>query len=804
MLKIFFGKSLTFRSRETGKPPRVVKKLTLEQGLERDINVGRIGHVFSRASRLGVSIDPGMDVLNGKLHIEEITPEGEVKLGYSERYRKNVSESKRLTDIAREILDKNPHQAASLLEKAVKLRPKNTGAHYYLGVAHSLLGEYEKAKAAYYRIFEIEPNLDHAPLWSSLGVALCKLGEYEEAKTACRRALDIDQKDAVDWYWFNLGVALLGLGEYEEAKTACRRALDINEKYETAWVNLGVALCKLGEYEEAKIACRRALDINGKNAAAWSNLGAAHGKLGEYDAAIDAFNKAIEYGPEGSSGKFVGDEFIEKGSLDKLCSSIRADFPDFKGKTIEDLNKFMREAKPANLTGKINEKAQNEPGRLSPKEHDFVVGMGKLESTSDSNKRRLLEVLYPQECPKSRPEYINTYLCLAQVYDNLGGEENYKKARDVLIKLVKFWPDAAAYYNLGEIHLKLGEYKEARDAHREVAEKEPPDGYNFLRVGLLSLSINDIGEAVVYLEKGSSIFIRDKEKNEAKKCKALVNWARAKGAWDKNDFFPAQRDLRTAQKLFGEIGDKNSAAAVKASIDFIPVELELMEAMQHEYTIRIHNHVMRALGKARKIVLKVEYSGDQLLKEKVHCLEIVAKILSQAQRMLEGTLEGDKINLNEIDALLAAAEEKFKAENFEVGLEAVQRYKALRDNIAGLKTETEIPFRERAINALEWIRILFGLSFALSTGEISARIGVSIGAGLITLVRKAQEERERRVIKFIEDFKDENTTLRELSDLRYTTALSRVSSNRTVGDKNPQIKTQIKAREYLMKIQKQK
>jgi endo-1,4-beta-D-glucanase Y len=106
----------------------------------------------------------------------------------------------------------------------------------------------------------------------------------------------------------------------------------------------------------------------------------------------------------GFSWEFVDREFIKEKeySVDKLCSVISADFTDFKGKTIEHLNKFMGGAKPADLVNKINEKVKNKKIMLSTEEYYFIARVGKVGMVSGFDKRRLLEIIYRQECPKSR------------------------------------------------------------------------------------------------------------------------------------------------------------------------------------------------------------------------------------------------------------------------------------------------------------------------------------------------------------------------------------------------------------------
>jgi len=90
-------------------------------------------------------------------------------------------------------LQTDDKRAVENLSKVVKLAPKFHEAWSELGDAHSHIGEYDKAEAAYAHALELKP--DHVDALRGRAWERMDAGRFKEAREDCKRALEIDAKD---------------------------------------------------------------------------------------------------------------------------------------------------------------------------------------------------------------------------------------------------------------------------------------------------------------------------------------------------------------------------------------------------------------------------------------------------------------------------------------------------------------------------------------------------------------------------------------------------------------------------------
>ncbi|MGO9894397.1 MAG: tetratricopeptide repeat protein [Bryobacteraceae bacterium] len=88
---------------------------------------------------------------------------------------------------------KNPADAAPLLEDAARQKPAEFRPHYYLAEAQFALAAWENAEARYREALAVNPKSGGAEL--GLGRALARQGKLAEAEPHYRRAAEIDARD---------------------------------------------------------------------------------------------------------------------------------------------------------------------------------------------------------------------------------------------------------------------------------------------------------------------------------------------------------------------------------------------------------------------------------------------------------------------------------------------------------------------------------------------------------------------------------------------------------------------------------
>ena len=159
-------------------------------------------------------------------------------------------------------------EAATLLRKAIKLKPDSFSAYNNLGSILYDLGELNEAEIVIRNAIKIKP--DFAEAFSSLGIILKGLNKLEEAEIAIRNAIRIKPNFAMAYS--NLGVVLSDLKKLKEAELFTRESIKINPNSAVSHSNLGSILKGLSRFDEAELSIRHAIQIRPDYAEAFWNL----------------------------------------------------------------------------------------------------------------------------------------------------------------------------------------------------------------------------------------------------------------------------------------------------------------------------------------------------------------------------------------------------------------------------------------------------------------------------------------------------------------------------------------------------
>lgn len=173
--------------------------------------------------------------------------------------------------------------------------PKYSIYYFNLGVAHSNLGEHDKAIENYEEALNLDPD-DYKTL-AGLGDSKVRKKQYEDAIKHFDKAISLNPEPNPDDYE-GLGDAYRKLGKSKEAIENYKKALKINPKYDMGFNGMGLVFLSEGKNQEAADKFKQAIIINPNNFAYHSNLGIALAKMGKLNDAMDSLKKAVELNPK--------------------------------------------------------------------------------------------------------------------------------------------------------------------------------------------------------------------------------------------------------------------------------------------------------------------------------------------------------------------------------------------------------------------------------------------------------------------------------------------------------------------------
>jgi serine/threonine-protein kinase len=151
--------------------------------------------------------------------------------------------------------------AAAANREAVRLRPDDANAHYFLGITLREQGKLDEATAEYRTAIRIQPDL--ATTHFGLGAALDRRGKLDEAIAEYRTAIRLQPDDATAYN--NLGVVFGQQGKLDEAIAEYRTAIRLQPDLANAHVNLGSTHQRQGKLDEAIAEYRTVIRIQPDN-----------------------------------------------------------------------------------------------------------------------------------------------------------------------------------------------------------------------------------------------------------------------------------------------------------------------------------------------------------------------------------------------------------------------------------------------------------------------------------------------------------------------------------------------------------
>lgn len=137
-------------------------------------------------------------------------------------------------------------ESIELLEKLIKLDPKNSYGFWQLGWEFSKKGDREKSIENYKKCIQLKPNDDSA--FNNMGVEFERLKNYEEALKAYEIAISVKNDEAL--YHSNKTGILDKLGRSEDAIVTCKNAITLFPNEEKLYKRLFDILPKLKRFDD--------------------------------------------------------------------------------------------------------------------------------------------------------------------------------------------------------------------------------------------------------------------------------------------------------------------------------------------------------------------------------------------------------------------------------------------------------------------------------------------------------------------------------------------------------------------------
>jgi serine/threonine protein kinase/Flp pilus assembly protein TadD len=262
---------------------------------------GNINEIFTLQDKIVYELSQG---LNLELATSEIT---DIEVAETQSVEAYESFSRGMINLrtgSRDSLDRAIHY----FEKASELDPNYAGAWAALSAAYDLKGGFLSIPELSYKAVEfaqkaikLNPKLSHAHQF--LGGAYNTLGRYDEAIQEINEAVRLEPDNAgargslARAYW-------IGKGMVEEAIVELEHAVSINPQAGYSYLQLVFLHTLVGNYTRAEAAAKPAIElqekfISGKEGlqvvGAHTRLGYCYYRQGRYDEAIQEYEKELEF-----------------------------------------------------------------------------------------------------------------------------------------------------------------------------------------------------------------------------------------------------------------------------------------------------------------------------------------------------------------------------------------------------------------------------------------------------------------------------------------------------------------------------
>jgi tetratricopeptide (TPR) repeat protein len=237
---------------------------------------------------------PGAEAQLGKaLYAKRDYPQAAAHLELALQEKPTDGEATQLLGLSYYLMG-NSEKAIPLLEKVQALlrRPDVTGS-YLLGITYLQTQQYDKARAAFAKMFAVPPESPNAHL--VLGQMMLRQEIEEKAVPELKRALELDPR--LPMAHFLLGEIYLFRSNVGPALEEFQKELALNPVMWLAYWRLGDAYTRLEQWNEAEQALKQAIWLNQNFTGPFILMGKVQMKKGSPDLAAGFLERALKMDP---------------------------------------------------------------------------------------------------------------------------------------------------------------------------------------------------------------------------------------------------------------------------------------------------------------------------------------------------------------------------------------------------------------------------------------------------------------------------------------------------------------------------
>jgi tetratricopeptide (TPR) repeat protein len=142
--------------------------------------------------------------------------------------------------------------------EAATVNPRDSSAHYNLGLIHQQRGEFGEARERFQRAIEIDP--DEVDAHYQLGRIAREQNRPAEAIGHFEQVVQRDQAHAQNEIWREIGATYLAAGQFGDARDALERFRDRRTNDPEGLYLIGRAYAGLGDQQEATSSMQACID----------------------------------------------------------------------------------------------------------------------------------------------------------------------------------------------------------------------------------------------------------------------------------------------------------------------------------------------------------------------------------------------------------------------------------------------------------------------------------------------------------------------------------------------------------------
>lgn len=212
-------------------------------------------------------------------------------------------------------------EAIPLLEKVQGWMPRaNVDASYILGTCYIRTQQYDRARAAFARMFDVAP--DSAASYLFTARMLLRQEQLPTAEEYAQKAVALDGK--LPQAHSLRGELYLAKSQLAEAIGEFEKELAINPANADAYYKLADAYSREQKFDEAERLLQRSVWLDSTSTGPYILMGRVLEKKGEYELAVRALQRAASMDPNNpTTHYFLGQAYRDMGKKDEAASELK-------------------------------------------------------------------------------------------------------------------------------------------------------------------------------------------------------------------------------------------------------------------------------------------------------------------------------------------------------------------------------------------------------------------------------------------------------------------------------------------------